>query len=83
MSQACTREPLRDDIVEADGMYQNAGEKGLLHPDPEDTPRRRANKVRGHGASKNDRPPILGIIGRESGHIHLEIKKTVVVRISD
>jgi hypothetical protein len=25
-------------------MYQNAGEKGVLHRDPEDPPRRRANK---------------------------------------
>ena len=62
MSQACTREPLPDDIVEADEMYQNAGKKGLLHPDPEDPPRRRANKVRGYGTSKKGRPPILGII---------------------
>jgi transposase len=56
-------------------MYQNAGEKGLLHPDPEDPARRRANKTRGHGTWETDRPPILGIIGRESGQIRLIPKK--------
>lgn len=76
MSQACIRKPLLDSVVEADEMYQNSGEKGDLHDDPEDPPRRRANKVRGHGTWKNDRPPILGIIGRESGQVHLEVKKT-------
>lgn len=40
-------EPLADEATESDEMYQNAGEKGVLHPDPEDPPRRRANKKRG------------------------------------
>lgn len=83
MSQACIRKPLPDDVVEADEMYQNAGEKGILHPDPDDPPRRRANKARGHETWENDRPPILGVIGRESGQAHLEVKKTVVVGISN
>jgi len=39
--------PLADEATESDEMYQNAGEKGVLHPDPEDPPRRRANKKRG------------------------------------
>ena len=43
------RTALEDKVVEADEMYQNAGEKGVLHQDPEDPPRRRANKARGHG----------------------------------
>lgn len=50
-------------------MYQNAGEKGELHPLPSDPPRRRANKRRGRGTMANDRPPILGIWGRDSGHV--------------
>ena len=74
-AQACIREPLADEVVEADEMYQNAGEKGLLHPDPEDPPRRRANKARGHGTWETDRPPVLGIVGRESGQLHLLLKK--------
>ena len=71
----CFREPFPDKVVEADELYQNSGEKGVLHPDPEDPPRRRANKVRGHGTWDNDRPPILGIVGRESGQIRIEVKK--------
>ena len=65
---------LPDSVVEADEMYQNAGEKGVLHPHPEDPPRRRGNKARGHGTWDNDRPPVLGIIGRESGDVRLEVK---------
>jgi transposase len=54
-------------------MYQNAGEKGIAHNDPADPPRRRANKVRGHGTWENDRPPIAGVVGRVSGQIRLEV----------
>ena len=50
-------------------MYQNAGEKGDVHPFPSDPPRRRANKRRGRGTMANDRPPILGIWGRDSGQV--------------
>lgn len=60
-------------MTEADEMYQNAGEKGVKHPDPEDPPRRRANKVKGHGTWDNDRPPVAGVVGRESGAIRLEV----------
>ncbi len=52
-------------------MYQNAGEKGLEHLDPEDPPRRRGNKRPGHGNFENDRPPIVGTVGRESGEVQL------------
>jgi hypothetical protein len=60
-------------VVEADEMYQNAGEKGIEHPDPDDPPRRRANSRRGHGTFANDRPPVAGMVGRESGEIRLEV----------
>src|SRR4051812_24098743 len=49
------------------------GKKGLVHDDPDDPPRRRANKRRGHGTFANDRPPVAGIIGRESGQVRLEV----------
>jgi transposase-like protein len=58
---------LPDPEVEADEMYQNAGKKGKPHRSPDDPPRRRANKARGRGTYKNDRPPVLGMVGRESG----------------
>jgi transposase len=54
-------------------MYQNAGEKGRKHTDPDDPPRRRANKVKGHGTWDNDRPPVAGVVGRESGAIGLQV----------
>ena len=43
------------------------GKKSTPHPDPEDPPRRRANKRRGHGTYANDRPPIISIISRDTG----------------
>ncbi len=49
------------------------GKKGEPHLDPADPPRRRANKVRGHGTWENDRPPVLGVVGRESGQIRLTV----------
>jgi transposase-like protein len=67
------RNPLGDDVVEADEMYQNAGEKGIEHPDPDDPPRPRANSRRGHGTFANDRPPVAGVVGRESGEVRLEV----------
>jgi transposase-like protein len=41
--------------------------------DPEDPPRCRANKRRGRGTRENDRPPTLGVVGRESGRIRLTV----------
>lgn len=49
------------------------GKKGELHLDPEDPPRRRANKRRGRGTYANDRPPVLGVVGRESGQVRLRV----------
>lgn len=54
-------------------MYQNAGEKGVPRPEPDDPPRCRANSRRGHGTFDNDRPPVAGVVGRESGEIRLEV----------
>jgi transposase-like protein len=74
-AQACIRKPLPDKVVEVDEMYQNTGEKGRPHLDPEDPPRCRANQARGHGTWETDRPPVLGIVGRESGQIQLILKR--------
>ena len=43
------------------------GKKSTPHADPDDPPRRRANKRRGHGTYANDRPPIISIISRDTG----------------
>jgi len=49
------------------------GKKGDYHGDPDDPPRRRANKQRGHGTYDNDRPPIVGTVGRQSGQVRLRL----------
>jgi hypothetical protein len=54
-------------------MYQNAGEKGIPHRDPNDPPRRRANSRRGRGSWDNDRPAVVGVAGREHQTLHLRV----------
>lgn len=49
------------------------GKKGEPHLDPRDPPRRRANKRRGRGTYANDRPPIVGTVGRESGQVRIRV----------
>jgi transposase len=49
------------------------GEKGEKHRDPADPPRRRANKQSGHGTYENDRPPIIGTVGRETDQVRLRV----------
>jgi transposase len=51
------------------------GKKGEKHAAPLDPPRRRANKQRGHGNYANDRPPIIGTVGRESAQVRLRVVK--------
>ncbi len=49
------------------------GKKGDEHFHPDDPPRCRANKRRGRGTYANDRPPIVGTVGRETGHVRLRV----------
>jgi transposase len=49
------------------------GKKGREHFDAQDPPRYRGNKRRGHGTMNNDRPPVLGTVGRESGQVRLRV----------
>src|SRR5262245_2477028 len=49
------------------------GKKGVPHRDPDDPPRRRADARPGHGTWENDRPPVGGGVGRESGAIRLSV----------
>ena len=53
--------------------FKMRGKKGDEHFDPADPPRRRANKRRGRGSYANDRPPVLGVIGRQSGQVRLRV----------
>jgi hypothetical protein len=72
--------PLPDQQTESDELFQNAGEKGREHLDPDDPPRRRANKRRGRGIYANDRPPVLGTVGRETGLIRLRVVKDTTIK---
>lgn len=49
------------------------GKKGLEHFNSFDPPRCHANKRRGRGTFANDRPPILGVMGRETGQVRLRV----------
>jgi transposase len=51
------------------------GKKGVEHFNPADPPRRRANKQRGRGTFANDRPPVLGTVGRDTGQVRLRVVK--------
>lgn len=63
-----------DDHGEADETYINAGQPGEEKDnEDDDPPRERANKARGRGTAENDRPPIIGTVGRESGELRLEV----------
>ena len=55
--------------------FRTRGKKGDKHADLDDPPRRRANKQRGHGTYANDRPPIVGTVGRQSGKVRLRVVK--------
>jgi len=43
---------LKDNFVESDEVFQNAGEKGLIHANTDDPPRPRANKKKGSALIK-------------------------------
>lgn len=53
--------------------FRMRGKKSEYHPDPADPPRRRANKQVGHGTYDNDRPPVVGTVGRETGQVRLRV----------
>ncbi|MEW5959337.1 MAG: hypothetical protein AB1801_16520 [Chloroflexota bacterium] len=76
-----------DGVTEADEMFQNAGEKGEKQSDPDDPPRRRANNRPGVGTMDNDRPPVLGVVGRTTGHLRLTVshdtRQTTIANLDD
>jgi transposase-like protein len=52
------------------------GKKSDPHTDPDDPPRRRANKKPGHGTFANDRPPVFQVISRETGDVRIWVTET-------
>lgn len=67
------KEPLPDQETESDESYPNSGEKGAFGCDKDNPSRERGNKARGRGTIETDRPPVVGIAGRESGQIRIEV----------
>ena len=59
--------------LKATKCFRTRGKKGEEHFDPLDPPRCRANKKRGRGTYANDRPPVLGTVGRKSGQCRLRV----------
>jgi transposase len=64
------------------------GKKGIPHPHADDPPRRRANKLRGHGTFANDRPPVVGVVSRDTGEVVLQVvdgtgAKTLIPFVTD
>jgi len=55
--------------------FKMRGKKGVEHFDLADPPRCRANKRRGRGTFANDRPPVLGTVGRDTGQVRLRVVK--------
>jgi transposase len=49
------------------------GKKSEAHRYGFDPPRCRANQRRGRGTFANDRPPIVGVVGRKTGQVRLEV----------
>ncbi len=80
---------LTDEAVEVDEVYQNSGHKGPADDDDEQNPpRSRANKRRGRGTMATDRPPIVGLVGRETNQARLEVcpdakQKTVMPLVEE
>jgi transposase len=54
------------------------GKKGVSHALPIDPPRRRPEPRPGHGTWHNDRPPLVGVVGRVSGRLHLKVVRRLV-----
>jgi transposase len=71
--QMAAAQALSDTTAEVDEVYQNAGHKGEHPADAEAPPRSRANKARGRGTADSDRPPIVGLVGRDSRQIRLTV----------
>jgi transposase len=53
--------------------FRMRGKKGEEHFDLSDPPRRRANQQCGHGTYENDRPPVVGTVGRETGQVRVRV----------
>lgn len=53
--------------------FSMRGKKGAKHVNPDDLPRRRALRLKGHGTYANDLVPIVGTVGRRSKQLRLRV----------
>jgi transposase-like protein len=53
--------------------FSMRGKKGEKHVNPNDLPRRRALRIKGHGTYANDLVPIVGTVGRKSKQLRLRV----------
>ncbi|MEW5801244.1 MAG: IS1595 family transposase [bacterium] len=58
-------------INESDEVYIICGAKGIKQKDRD--PRKRGLKKRGRGTAQTDKPPVIGVVERDSGEIRLEV----------
>jgi transposase-like protein len=58
-------------ITESDEVYIVCGEKGSKQKDRD--PRKRGLKKRGRGTAETDKPPVIGVVERESTEVRLEV----------
>ncbi len=68
--KAATPATMDGTTFEVDEDLPERRERSTPHTDPNDPPRRRANKQVGHGTYDNDRPPIIHRISRATGEKH-------------
>jgi transposase-like protein len=71
--------------VEVDEVYQTAGSKGNgrsiregnkskgIRKNLGRNPRKRGLKIKGRGSYRKDKPPVIGMVERKSGTIHLDV----------
>ncbi len=71
--------------VEVDEVYQTAGNKGNgrsiregnkskgIRKNLGRNPRKRGLKIKGRGSYSKDKPPVIGMVERKSGTIHLDV----------
>ena len=74
MPKRCNRTgPLQTNTPRQTRCSKTQGKKSEPPLNRSDPPRRRANKRRGRGTYANDRPPIVGTVGRQSGQVRLRV----------
>ncbi len=70
-----SRSALTDSDTETDEMFPQRGKKGENTAIPSVRRAGEAHKRKGHGTYENDRPSVVGTVGRESGQCRLRVRE--------